>query len=169
MKEPGMECGIALGSNSGDRLAHLQAAVTVLRGRDPALEVSPIYESAPVDCPAGSPAFYNAVAILHWRETPESLLAFLRDTEARLGRPAVRTRNAQRNIDLDILYAGDAVRHSDSLTIPHPRMHLRRFVLQPLCDLRPVLILPGTDKTAAMLLAALPSGPPAVSRLDCAL
>ena len=151
-----MECGIALGSNSGDRSVNLRAAVEELRKADPHLEVSPVYETAPVDCPDGSGAFLNAVAILTWTDLPESLLHCLRDIEGRLGRPAVRDRNAPRTIDLDILYAGDAVLTCEELTLPHPRLHERRFVLQPLCDLRPDLILPGFTRSVRQLLKELP-------------
>lgn len=152
----GRECGIALGSNSGDRSAHLLAAVAELRTVDPHLEVSPVYETAPVDCPDGSGAFLNAVAVLTWTDTPESLLHWLRGIECRLGRPAVRDRNAPRTIDLDILYAGDAVLTGEELTLPHPRLHERRFVLQPLSALRPDLVLPGFSKSIRQLFDALP-------------
>ena len=150
------ECGIALGSNAGDRLANLRAAVAALREIDPQVEVSQVYETAPVDCPDGSGAFLNAVAILSWTGAPVSLLHFLRGIECRLGRPTVRTRNAPRSMDLDIIYAGDAVAASDELTLPHPRLRERRFVLQPLCDLRPALVLPGFDRPVRQLLDALP-------------
>ena len=150
-----VECGIALGSNTGDRLAHLRAAVTALREVDPRLEVSPVYETAPVDCPDGSGAFLNGVVILIWTGTPEALLHFLRRIECRLGRPTERARNAPRTIDLDILYAGDAVLTGEELILPHPRLHERRFVLQPLCDLRPDLVLPGFSQTTRSLLSAL--------------
>ncbi len=149
------ECGIALGSNTGDRLAHLRAAVAALREVDPLLEVSPVYETAPVDCPDGSGAFLNGVAILTWTDTPEALLHFLRAIECRLGRPFERARNVPRTIDLDILYAGDAILTGGELLIPHPRLHQRRFVLQPLRDLRPDLVLPGFSQTIRSLLAAV--------------
>jgi 2-amino-4-hydroxy-6-hydroxymethyldihydropteridine diphosphokinase len=152
-----MECGIALGSNSGDRLATLGAAVAALRRQDPDMEVSPVYETAPVDCPEGSEPFLNAAAILHWSGSPESLLEFLQSVEVSLGRPPVRSRNAPRTIDLDILYAGELARTGDGLILPHPRMHLRRFVLMPLADLRPALILPGFTSTVQELLERLPA------------
>ena len=166
---PSLECGIALGSNTGDRLAHLRTAVTAMREVDSHLEISPVYETAPVDCPDGSGAFLNAVAILTWRETPESLLHFLRGIEGRLGRPAVRARHAPRSIDLDILFAGDALVAGDELTIPHPRLHERRFVLQPLCDLRPALVLPGFARSIRKLLAALPDETSSPQRLEVGL
>ena len=149
------ECGIALGSNAGDRLANLRAAIAALRQLDAALEVSPVYETAPVDCPDGSGAFLNAAAILHWSGTPEELLAALRTIESSMGRPVVRERNAPRTLDLDILFAGDSVSGCQELTLPHPRLHLRRFVLQPLADLRPSLVLPGFSESVATILAAL--------------
>lgn len=148
-----VECGIALGSNSGDRIAHLHAALDALRTFDPALLCSPFYETVPVDCPAGSGAFLNAVAVLEWPGTPQELLDALRSIETSLGRPLERERNAPRTIDLDILYAGDCVLHTAALILPHPRLHLRRFVLQPLADLRPDLVLPGFTQSVAGLLA----------------
>lgn len=156
MENPVIECGIALGSNTGDRVAFLRAAVAALRAHDPNIEVSPAYETAPVDCPDGSGAFLNAAAVLQWTGTPESLLETLRGIEGSLGRPASRPRNAPRAIDLDILYAGDAVRTNPELILPHPRLHLRRFVLQPLADLRPDLIVAGFSLSVRQLLEALP-------------
>jgi 2-amino-4-hydroxy-6-hydroxymethyldihydropteridine diphosphokinase len=161
-----MECGIALGSNSGDRLASLRSAVAALRRLDPDVRVSPAYETAPVDCPEGSEPFLNAAAILRWNKSPEALLAFLRGIESYLGRPAVRHRNAPRSIDLDILYAGDTVRADGDLTLPHPRLHLRRFVLQPLCDLCPDLRLPGFTLTVRQLLGGLPPENPPPRRIE---
>jgi len=150
-----VECGIALGSNSGDRAANLHAALEALRTFDPALQCSPFYETAPVDCPPGSGAFLNAVAILQWNGTPPELLDALRHIESSLGRPRDRERNAPRPIDLDILYAEDCVLSTPALIIPHPRLHLRRFVLQPLADLRPDLVLPGFTGSVASLLRSL--------------
>jgi 2-amino-4-hydroxy-6-hydroxymethyldihydropteridine diphosphokinase len=158
-----IECGIALGSNTGDRLAYLHAALEKMRALDPQLEVSPVYETEPVNCPGGSGAFLNAVTILHWNGTPVSLLEWLRGIESELGRPLAREKNSPRTIDLDILYAGDAVLRTEELTLPHPRLHQRRFVLQPLSDLRPALLLPGMSGTVAEMLAALP--PETIKRL----
>lgn len=152
-----LECGIALGSNAGDREANLRAAMARLRELDPQVSASRVYETAPVDCPDGSGAFLNAVAVLHWSGSPHALLDTLRGIESALGRPALRDRNAPRTIDLDILFAGSTVCQDERLELPHPRLHLRRFVLAPLCDLRPQLVLPGFTSTAAELLAALPA------------
>lgn len=160
-----MECGIALGSNTGDRPGHLREAVAALRLLDPRLIASPVYETAPVDCPPGSPSFLNAVVIMDWLGTPHGLMTRLRDIELSRGRSATRPRNAPRPIDLDILYAGSLKLSSDALTLPHPRFHLRRFVLQPLSDLRPDLVLPGFRQSIQRLLDELPDSEPSPRRL----
>lgn len=89
--------------------------------------------------------------------SPDELLTQLRKIESSLGRPTHRQRNAPRTIDLDILYAGDQVLKSEELTLPHPRLTQRRFVLQPLADIRPGLVLPGQSKDISTLLADLDS------------
>lgn len=154
-----MECGIALGSNAGDRAGHLRAGVAALRTLGRVTAVSRVYETAPVDCPPGSGAFLNAVAVLEWEGTPEALLERLQAVETAQGREAVRPRNAPRTLDLDILYAGTVVRNPGPPVLPHPALHLRRFVLQPLADVRPDLVLPGHDEPVSALLAALPADP----------
>lgn len=157
-----MQVGIALGSNTGDRLAHLQAGRELLvrlhGGARPAA-VSPVYGTDPVDCPPGSDAFLNAVVEIETTHPPEELLRTFATLESQRGRPAARASNAPRPLDLDILYAGETVRQTAALTLPHPRLHLRRFVLQPLCDIRPHLQLPGFDRPVSALLDALPEEP----------
>jgi 2-amino-4-hydroxy-6-hydroxymethyldihydropteridine diphosphokinase len=86
---------------------------------------------------------------------PLALLAGLRDIESALGRPTRHPRNAPRTLDLDILYAGDLVFESEALILPHPRLHVRRFVLAPLNDIRPDLRLPGHSQSVAELLSRL--------------
>lgn len=154
-----MECLIALGSNSGDRLEHLREAATGLRRLDAGAEFSPVYETAPVDCPEGSGAFLNAAAVIRWTGTPSELHTKLRALESAAGRPAQRARNAPRPLDLDLLAAGTAISPDPELTLPHPRIHERRFVLLPLSSLRPALVLPGQSATIAELLAQLPDEP----------
>ncbi len=90
------------------------------------------------------------------------LLQHLRQIEASLGRPSRHERNASRTLDLDLLYFGDAVLSTPELELPHPRMTTRRFVLEPLAEIRPELVLPAQNKTVAELLAALPHGSPLV-------
>jgi len=157
-----MRCGIALGSNLGDRLEHLNAgrsAVEKLHSPNHPPLLSPIYETEPVDCEPGTAAYLNAVMEIETDREPIELFHALQQIERSLGRPAEHARNAPRTLDLDLLYAGDCILQSTELTLPHPRLAARRFVLQPLADIRPKLILPGTDKTVAELLAGLPATP----------
>ena len=139
------EVGIGLGSNVGDRWENLIKALDCLRSLsiDHHLEVSPFYETSPVDCPEGSKRFLNAVAIVKSNEEPKSLLKKLREFERDRGRSEVYEKNSPRPLDLDILFFGGQIIKSETLIVPHPRLLQRRFVLQPLCDLRPNLILPG--------------------------
>ena len=153
-----MRAAIALGSNLGDRLAHLRAArreVMAVQGvTEPAL-ASRVYETEPVGTEDGAGAFLNAVLEVEFTREPAALLAGLQAIEAKLGRPSRHPRNASRTIDLDILYVGGDVLHTEDIAIPHPRLHLRRFVLAPLADICPHTILPGQTKRIAELLAEL--------------
>lgn len=157
-----MRCGIALGSNIGDRMAHLRdahAALESLHQGTNAPLVSPVYETEPVDCKPGDASYLNAVMEIETDLDPGALLHALQQIERSMGRPSEHERNAPRTLDLDLLYAGNLILQSDALTLPHPRIATRRFVLQPLADLRPELILPGTDRPVAALLSALPLSP----------
>lgn len=160
-----MRCGIALGSNLGDRLAHLRAGQADLAklhtGADAPL-FSPIYETEPVDCAPGTAPYLNAVMEIESSREPIVLLLALQHIERVMGRPAEHGHNAPRTLDLDLLYAGNRTLQSDELTLPHPRLTTRRFVLQPLADIRPELVLPGMQKTVAELLAGLPPSPCAI-------
>ncbi len=153
-----MRTGIAFGSNLGDRLAHLtagrEAVLRVPGVSAPALH-SRIYETEPVGTGPDAGPFLNAVMDVEFTGEPHTLLAALRAIESALGRPMRYPRNAPRTLDLDILYVGDLVLHDDTLILPHPRLHLRRFVLAPLNDIRPDLHLPGQSQTIAELLAHL--------------
>ncbi len=154
--------GLALGSNLGDRLAHLRQGRDLLlslhEGPAPAA-LSPVYETEPVDCPPGSASFLNAVVEIRTSLDPLHLLRQLICLESELGRPPARGQNTPRPLDLDILYAGELVIDTPSLVLPHPRMTARRFVLQPLADVRPDFVLPGDGRGMAPLLAALPPVP----------
>lgn len=112
-----------------------------------------------MDCPPGAPDFSNAVVVLSPlpRFTPDSLLAELQTLEREFGRQAKKVLNEARPLDLDLIAWGGEVRNTPALTLPHPRAHLRRFVLQPLCELAPDLVLPGQTQTVAGLLAGLRS------------
>ena len=97
----------------------------------------------------------NAVLELDYEGDPLELIKSAREIEKTLGRAPDHPRNVSRKIDIDLLYFGDISMDSDELQLPHPRMHLRKFVLQPLADIRPELILPGQSKTVRELLANL--------------
>ncbi|MDX1680862.1 MAG: 2-amino-4-hydroxy-6-hydroxymethyldihydropteridine diphosphokinase [Akkermansiaceae bacterium] len=150
--------GIALGSNLGDSLALLRDACKRLRAlavADGEFRCSLIYRSAPQDCPPGSPDFLNAVIEMEVDMGAEELLRETRKIEEAMGRERGE-RNAPRVIDLDLLYVGEEQQATDELELPHPRIAQRRFVLQPLVDIRPHMVLPGEVETVAEQLAVLP-------------
>lgn len=153
-----MRAGVALGSNLSDRLQHLRMArqaMVELEGVTPPILASAIYETDPVDCEAGAGKFLNAVVEFSYEGKPADLWEELRQIEASLGRPGDHARNVSRKIDLDLLYFAEMKFEEGSLQLPHPRLHLRRFVLQPLADIRADLILPGQTKTVRELLGSL--------------
>jgi 2-amino-4-hydroxy-6-hydroxymethyldihydropteridine diphosphokinase len=135
---------IGLGANLGEPRAALEAALTQLRRLGP-LQVSPFYGSAPID--AGGPDFVNAVARLETELTPELLLLALQRIEASLGRQRP-FHHAPRTLDLDLLLHGQAVAATPTLTLPHPRLHRRAFVLRPLLELAPDIAAPGLGPLA---------------------
>ena len=152
---------VALGSNLGDSISLIRAALNRLQ--DLSLEPigrSSLWQTAPVDCPPGSSPFTNAVAALTVREgeTPESLLLKLQNLEKEFGRRPKQVMNEPRPLDLDLIAFGAEVRQMPELILPHPRAHLRRFVLQPLSEVAPNLVLPGQDRSIAELLRGLPPG-----------
>ena len=155
--------GLALGSNLGDRLANLREARELLRGLTPVgthYEQAPVYQSEPVDCPAGSPDFFNTVIEIDYVGEPYALLESAQGIEFHLGRESVREHNAPRVIDIDLLYFDDLVLNDDILILPHPGITHRLFVLQPLSDIRPHLILPGDRATITEHLQRIDSGEP---------
>ena len=152
---------IALGSNLGDPRRNVLRAMERLQGlSERPLLRSSLWQTAPLDCPPGSPVFANAVVGLTPRagETPESLLTKLQALEKEFGRRPKKVLNEARPLDLDLIAFAGEVRHGDFLVLPHPRAHERRFVLQPLTEIWPDLTLPGQRKTAAELLEMLPVG-----------
>ena len=163
-----MTFGIALGSNVGDRAENLRQGIALLKSRltDARILTAPVYETAPVDCAPGTQAFLNTVIELEADLPPHELHAHLKAIETALGRPEQHERNSPRPLDLDILYADDLVLDDAALTIPHPRLHLRRFVLQPLADIRPDLILPLQTRSVAELLADFDASQDAVTQCD---
>ena len=150
---------IALGSNLGNSKENILLGMRRLQElSDEPLLKSALWRTAPVDCPPGSPEFVNAVVALVPRraETPETLLRKLQALERDFGREPKKFPNEPRPLDLDLIAFGHETRATQELALPHPRAHLRRFVLQPLSELAPELILPGQRKTVAQFLAELP-------------
>ncbi len=152
---------VGIGSNLGDRLNFINAAKKHLKALLETPEAlfleAPLYETPPLDCPPGSHHFLNTVVAFEWSGTPDELLTQTQLIEESLGRPAEHGFNTPRTVDLDIIIFGERVIHSDSLEIPHPRAHLREFVLKPLADLFPELKLPGQTSTVTELLNRLDS------------
>lgn len=152
--------GIALGTNVGNRLANLREARDLLVNLMPpetTFKQSSIYQSEPLDCPPDSPDFYNTVIEIDFIGMPHDLLKATQGIEWKLGRTSSAVRNSPRPIDLDILYFDNVVMDEDILTLPHPRLTDRRFVLKPLADIHPHLILPGDETTIGEHLRKLDS------------
>lgn len=153
---------IALGSNLGDSVEYLHAAFQelALLSEKP-IQRSSLWRTEPVDCPPGSPPFVNAAAALVPRpgESPETLLAKLQALERKFGRLPKKVLNEARPLDLDLIAFGGERRGSPELTLPHPRAHQRRFVLEPLAEIAPHFVLPGFARTISELLGELAKDP----------
>ena len=154
---------IGVGSNQGDARAHvLQAFDELARLPGTRLEGrSALYHSAPVDAP-GQPDYVNAAAGVDTDLSAAQLLSALQDLELRHGRERP-TPNAPRTLDLDLLLYGDSILASPRLTLPHPRMHERAFVLQPLLELDSEISIPGKGKASTLLSAC---GSQKIERID---
>lgn len=156
MKELSHQAAIALGSNLGDSFATLEAALTTLADISD-IEViarSPWYQTAPIGPP--QPDYLNGCALLRVELSPEALLETLLQIEAQFGRVR-QERWGARSLDLDLLLFDDLILDTPTLTVPHPRMHERAFVLVPLADIAPAWIEPVSQKAIAEL----------VQRVDC--
>lgn len=143
---------LGLGSNLGDRQAHLLAAAAALAPEVRVQRSSPIYETAPWGY-TDQPSFLNQVLEAETDLDPGALLAHLKAAEKLLGRQT-RFKNGPREIDIDILLMDDLVLNEDRLRVPHPGLHERAFILTPLADVAPDLVIPGQTRTVNELLAA---------------
>jgi 2-amino-4-hydroxy-6-hydroxymethyldihydropteridine diphosphokinase len=155
-----MRAGVALGSNLGERLANLRNArkeIIAMKCALPPLRCSAIYETEPVACEKGAAKFFNAAIEFGYSGRAEELRRELAAIERILGRPAGHERNVSRPIDLDLLYFGELVMETPELRLPHPRIVDREFVLRPLADIRPDLVLPRQTESVSALLSRLPS------------
>ena len=164
-----MRTAVALGSNLGDRLENLRAArrqIIELAEVQPPVVSSTIYETEPIDCEPGAAKFLNAVIEFDYEADPIHLLEELLCIEESLGRKRDRPKSVSRTIDIDLLYCGDRQIDNERLRLPHPRMPLRKFVLQPLADIRPDLILPNQTRTVADFLAELKESGDVVRFID---
>ena len=155
---------LGLGSNVGDRRAHLEAATAALprHGVDPTASSS-VYETEPVGLVTDQRDFYNACLRVQTELEPDRLLAACKQVERELGRTGSETRHGPREIDVDLLIIDGVTRCSEQLTVPHPSIPERRFVLVPLLELDSALTLPD-GRSLAAALQELPPGQ-AVSRV----
>src|SRR5262245_32281731 len=155
-----VQCLIALGSNEGDRVGNLAKAVDALHQSNAiqVIRISSFIETAPVGGPSGQEKYFNAAAIVETAHSPAELMAALLRIEQKLG----RKRGEQwgpRNIDLDLLLYGNQSIETADVTVPHPRMHERRFVLAPAAEIAADWTHPRLQKSIGKLLAALPASP----------
>lgn len=155
---------LSIGSNLGERVASLQGALDSLRDTPDVwlTDVSPVYETVPVDAPAGSGDFLNAIALVDTTMSVHRLLDRCLAIEDAFGRERGET-NAPRTLDIDLIVVGDRRADDATLTLPHPRAHVRAFVLAPWHDLDPEAEIPGVGKVAELLAQADTTG---VKRLD---
>jgi 2-amino-4-hydroxy-6-hydroxymethyldihydropteridine diphosphokinase len=147
---------LSLGSNVGDREAQLRDAQHRLARLGRVIAVSSLYETEPVEL-TQQPWFLNCAVAIETSDTPAQLMASVLRIEEEMGRRRVQNKGP-RSIDIDILLFADVIMESSELTIPHPAMHHRRFVLEPLAEIAPQALHPVFKKTIRELLNALTAG-----------
>jgi 2-amino-4-hydroxy-6-hydroxymethyldihydropteridine diphosphokinase len=154
---------LSLGSNLGDRAAHLTTAISRLEALGQVVAVSSFYETEPVELTA-QPWFLNCAVALDTEKMPRQLLASVLGVEQQMGRRRVQ-KKGPRTIDIDILLFGSSVIETKGLTIPHPAMHERRFVLEPLAEIAPDVRHPVLKRTIHELRDLLPPGQQAARKV----
>jgi 2-amino-4-hydroxy-6-hydroxymethyldihydropteridine diphosphokinase len=147
---------LSLGSNVGDRAANLRTAINRVSSLGDVMAVSSFYETEPVEF-AAQPWFLNCAVELDTEKMPKQLLAGILDIEREMGRRRVQ-KKGPRTLDIDILLFGNSIIQTKGLTIPHPAMHERRFVLEPLAEIAPEARHPVIKRTVRELRDALPPG-----------
>ncbi len=152
---PIRRCVIALGSNLGDRLSKLQGALDTLADTPEVwvTEVSPVYETAPVDSPEDAESYLNAVVLIDTTLSAHTLLDRAQAIETAFGRQRSDVPNAPRPLDVDLIVVGDRRADDHDLVLPHPRAHERAFVLRPWSDVEPDAGIPGIGAIAELLAA----------------
>jgi 2-amino-4-hydroxy-6-hydroxymethyldihydropteridine diphosphokinase len=153
---PSLLYHLALGSNLGDRIAHIEAALAFLQGCGRVMKKSVLYETSPVNMPSAG-LFLNMALALESRLAPLELLIRCKRYEAAQGRDLENSHGRDRPIDIDILLAGNLIMDTPELTIPHPRLCQRGFVLVPLFEIAPKLVHPLEKATVTQLLSRLHS------------
>ena len=157
---------LSLGSNLGDRVSNLMSAIEKLGALGTVLHVSSLYETEPVEVTQTQPWFLNCAVALETEKMPKQLLSATQDIEREMGRRRLpNSTKGPRPIDIDILLFGNSIVDTPQLVIPHPNLHTRRFVLEPLAEIAPDQRHPVLKRTIRELRDALPAGQ-AVRRLN---
>ena len=161
-----MQCGLSLGSNLGVRIEALSTARdSIIALQDITLVAqSRVYETEPVDVsePHRDKPFLNTVIVVETTRPPSNVAGAMCTIEDNMGRQRASDKNAPRLIDIDLIYVESQVIRGPKLEVPHPRWHERRFVVQPLADIRPDLVLPGNPRPVTEILLSLPATPEVV-------